>query len=387
MNGLLSSATVSTAPLREGAWVGPGAAESGSRLRRWGQFLRSMVLPPKGHRVVPTKSGLMLIVLALGIGMAAYSTSSNILFTTLALLLSTLILSGIISWFNFKGTCWRLVAQPPFRVNQEAVVALDVANRKRFLPTYSLWFDFRLREAGQNLRIHLSDRLDSGQTTRLEWTFRPASRGVEQVEMYDVGSQFPFGFLKKHLGGIAAMTVRIWPERIPYTFDGSHTSVARFRGQMARRSGGAGDLISLRKYQPGDSHRQIHWKATARSRKLMIRQLAAENHGGFYIFLDPSEGIWKSGPQFETLCSLTASLAEDLFRENLLLGAAVCGEPMVAVRRLADLEAFLDRLAVLEPMAETGRGDPPPFRHVITFQPSSTRGVHAYIGSQKAATA
>ena len=72
-------------------WFGPGA-----RRRRWrdfriGRFLLSLIIPPKGQKVVPTKAGVVLIVIALGIGVAAYNTSSNILFITLSLLLSTII--------------------------------------------------------------------------------------------------------------------------------------------------------------------------------------------------------------------------------------------------------------------------------------------------------
>ena len=57
--------------------------------------------------------GLVLIGLALGIGSAAYNTASNILFITLSLLLACLILSGVMSWLNLRGVCWRLLLQPP----------------------------------------------------------------------------------------------------------------------------------------------------------------------------------------------------------------------------------------------------------------------------------
>ncbi|HYD84424.1 MAG TPA: DUF58 domain-containing protein, partial [Opitutus sp.] len=94
---------------------------------------------------MPTVSGVLLIGLSLGIGLAAYNASNNILFITLSLLLACLILSGVLSWLNFRRVSWRLQVAPPLRAGQEAVVTLEVRNGKRVLPTYGLWFDVAAR--------------------------------------------------------------------------------------------------------------------------------------------------------------------------------------------------------------------------------------------------
>ncbi|HRJ47531.1 MAG TPA: hypothetical protein PKY38_09240, partial [Opitutaceae bacterium] len=97
-----------------------------------------------------TPAGLLLTLLALGIGTAAYNSANNILFITLSLLLACLILSGVLSWLNFSRVSWRLQAAPPWRAGLPTVAAISLANRKRFLPTYGLWFEVALRaEAAQ----------------------------------------------------------------------------------------------------------------------------------------------------------------------------------------------------------------------------------------------
>jgi hypothetical protein len=81
-----------------------------------------------------------------------------------------------------------------------------------------------------------------------------------------------------------------------------------------------------------------------------------------------------------------------LFTAGRLTGAAVNTEEPIAIRRVSDLESFLDRLAVLEPATE---GQPPEAarpagrirRNLITFAPEGTRGVAAYINGEKSATA
>ncbi len=85
-------------------WADPGFFTNQSRTRNFFRILKQLVFPPEGHKTLPTPVGIVLIALSLGIGSAAYNTSSNILFMTLSLLLSSLLLSGILAWLNFKGT-------------------------------------------------------------------------------------------------------------------------------------------------------------------------------------------------------------------------------------------------------------------------------------------
>jgi uncharacterized protein (DUF58 family) len=173
------------------------------------------------------------------------------------------------------------------------------------------------------------------------------------------------------------------------------------------RPGAGNDLLALRRYQAGDSHRLIHWKASARLRQLMVRQFAAESAEGFFLWLETPPGSWPRTEQFELLCRFAATLAEDLFTAGRLTGARVNIEEPMAIRRVRDLESFLDRLAVLEPEAENhppepsrragGRETSPDSstgfpagrnrRNVITFAPEGTRGVAAYVDGEKSATA
>ena len=92
-------------------WHGPGAPDRPGRGFDAKTLLWSLVFPAKRHRISPTLPGVFLTLLAMAIGTAAYNTASNILFITLSLLLACLLLSGLLSWFNFKGVCWRLLPQ------------------------------------------------------------------------------------------------------------------------------------------------------------------------------------------------------------------------------------------------------------------------------------
>ena len=397
----------------DGEWSGPGV-----RLRRakftWAAFLWSLVYPRRGHRILPTIPGMVLIGLAMGIGTAAYNSSSNILFITLSLLLACLILSGVLSWLNIRGLRWRLQLAPPLRVGHDAVVALQLRNGKRFLPTYGLWFELAARAVepdgvqraestvtGKNLdvramlakadaaenrtRVPLLGRLDPRGESRVEWGLKPARRGRLRVDLVSVGSLFPFGFLRKDLGTDVSVETIVWPAPVEY----QRQAVASVRraagGERVPRAGPGGDLLALRRYTAGDSHRLIHWKASARTRTLLVRQFAAESAEGYAMWLRTEVAVWPRPEQFELLISFAATLAEDLFRAGRLQGVAIDAEPPMPVRRVHDLELWLDRLATARPAAGAAVIEPGARKNLMTFAPEGTRGVAAYVDGQKAA--
>ncbi len=393
-------------------WQGPGA-RGRRRVFRWPTLLWALVFPPKRHRISLTVPGLFLMGLAVGIGTAAYNTASNILFITLSLLLACLLLSGLLSWFNFMGICWRVRPQGAWRAGHETLVTVEVENRKNWLPTYSLWFELatqprhppapekpekemRMREilaAAEKYitrgRIYLRERLEPGGATSLDWGVKPSQRGEAVVELGAVGSLFPFGFLRKNIGTALKHTVLVWPAQVEYQWKGAMAAHAGASGRRTARAGVGDDLLALRKYEQGDSHRLIHWKASARLGQLMIRQFAAESHDGFLLRLDTPATVWTRSAQFELMCSFVGTLAEDLYASGRLRGVAVNGGPMLETRRIRDLEALLDELARLQPVDQPAAGGAGSHatQNIITFAPEGARGVAAYVDGHQTASA
>jgi len=356
----------------------------------WRGLLWQLVFPRRGPRVTATVSGVILIALSMGVGIAAYNSASNILFITLSLLLGCLVLSGVLSWLNFRGLYWRLEVDSPMRAGREHPVALILRNEKRLLPTQALTFEVANTSGVQPRHLRLRDRLDPQSETRIDWVVCPAKRGMERVELTYVGSLFPFGFLRKGLAGQAACDVLVWPAPVEYR----RFAVAAWRrlqpGESQARSGQNGDLLTLRNYRAGDSHRQIHWKASARLRKLVVRQFSLDSEEAFTLWFRTTARVWKNAGQFELLCSLAATLAEDLFKQGRLEAVAFDAEPPLPVRSVRDVEAFLDRLAILEPTEGEGARSDAAFsarKHTLIFGPEGSRGVAVYVDGEKAAAA
>ncbi|WP_415908270.1 DUF58 domain-containing protein [Oleiharenicola sp. Vm1] len=392
----------------------------------------ALVFPPKRHRIGVTVPGVFLIGLAMGIGTAAYNTASNILFLTLSLLLACLLLSGLMSWLNFRGVCWRLRRPAAWRAGHEAIVTVEVRNTKRWLPTYGLWFDLathpraQASDPGPDLakekvreilaaaeravtrgRVFLRGRIEPGGEWTLDWVHKPAQRGEQVLALEAVGSFFPFGFLRKSVGAGLRRSVLVWPAQVDYQWRGAAAAAGGTQGRRSARAGTGEDLLALRRYQTGDSHRLVHWKASARLGQLMVRQFAAESPEGFALGVETPAELWPRPEQFEVLCGFAATLAEDLFAAGRLRGVSVNGH-RIDTRRVRDVEAVLDLLARAEPVGRglptppqksaevpqaAGSGDPAlqrarePSHNLITFAPEGARGVTAYVDGVPTASA
>jgi uncharacterized protein (DUF58 family) len=363
-------------------WADPGYFAGSSVVGNTVRVLVQLISPPKGHRTLPTKTGSMLILITIGVGTAAFNTGQNILYLALSMMLSTLLVSGLLSWINFKGCRWRLEAGRHFRVGEESPVYLQLENTKRWLPSYDLMFKLSAVLSGVRKNLFLNQRLDRQGKTSLLWEFIPGQRGEETIRLEGLLSRYPFGFLKKTIRDSYAKTVLVWPARIPYQFSGQKAGRRWLYGHHRRKGEGV-DLIHVRGYRSGDPLRRIHWKATAKLGSLQVRETEQEHHQAFALFVDPSPNLWADAAQFEKLCSFAASLAEDLFQHDQLRTVQVAGQAKQKIGAIDDLYAFLDTLSGLERKPhEPGSGSVAVPLDTVTFLPGPNRVVIANLEGQ-----
>ncbi|WP_269540236.1 DUF58 domain-containing protein [Cerasicoccus fimbriatus] len=369
-------------------------ADTGPRRRKrtfnellW-RAMWNIILPTKGNPIGLTPTGFVHIMVSVGLLSAAYASSSNnILFMALSLVLSTLILSGLLSWMNFRGGRWRLLLPAHFRMDEPAPITVELWNTKRLLPTCCLWVNIRSQKEAKWERLYLEERLDPDQQAQLEWLFTPRARGVDHIEVSGLESQFPFGFLRKMMGIGMEREIVVTPRRVDYDFRMPVGRRGRQMGAFTRRPGSGAELMNIRRYQRGDPQKIVHWKATARTRQLMVRQTEEENRDGYIIFVETPDSIWREPAQFERLCSFAASLAEDLFRESRLVGVAMNDEPLLVIKRLHDLQLFLEMLARAEPTPGYKSASEHYGSNLITFKPGTKNQVHAYLTGNLAGSA
>ena len=73
---------------------------------------------------------------------------------------------------------------------------------------------------------------------------------------------------------------------------------------------------ALRDYVPGDDRRHIHWKTTARTNKLMVRQFEETRRAHLAISLSINTDEYASDDEFELAISAAASIGRQAIREQ-----------------------------------------------------------------------
>ncbi|WP_159501432.1 DUF58 domain-containing protein [Microbacterium sp. 18062] len=114
---------------------------------------------------------------------------------------------------------------------------------------------------------------------------------------------------------------------------------------------------AIREYAPGDSQRHIHWKSTAKTGTLMVRQYEESRRSRMVIVLACGEDEYANDDEFELAVSAAASLGARGIRDGRDVSVVVGGEVPEFARRtvrtsrdLATVTArtLLDDLAGLE---------------------------------------
>ncbi|MDY0907945.1 DUF58 domain-containing protein [Microbacterium sp. CFBP9034] len=73
---------------------------------------------------------------------------------------------------------------------------------------------------------------------------------------------------------------------------------------------------ALREYQPGDDLRHVHWKSTARTGTVMVRQYEETRRSHFVIGLSTNPGDYRDDEEFELAISAAGSLGLRALRDS-----------------------------------------------------------------------
>jgi len=133
-----------------------------------------------------------------------------------------------------------------------------------------------------------------------------------------------------------------------------------YAGRMpAMRRGAGHDLFSMRDYQPQDDLRHIDWKATARSRRLTVREFTSEDERRITIVLDTqlSHGAGNDLPErFERGVVQAASLIRHFIDERAEVRLVLGDDVGPFGSGTEQLYRCLRRLALVIPSDSAGPG-------------------------------
>jgi len=108
---------------------------------------------------------------------------------------------------------------------------------------------------------------------------------------------------------------------------------------------------ALRTYQPGDPLRNVHWRTSARTGQLMVRQFEETRRSQLTIVFDDHRGHWGDDDEFELGVSVMASLAQQVLRDGNKLSVVAESRAL----RTRTVTTMLDDSCRLEPVASAFR--------------------------------
>src|SRR5215831_14144733 len=134
----------------------------------------------------------------------------------------------------------------------------------------------------------------TGSRQRIEHRFE--RRGGYPITAFRISTRFPTGFFRKWRKIEAAGEIVIYPK--PRPLDDFYHALPMLAGQVSSHLRGTGDdLYGLRRYHPSDHIRFIDWKATAKSKELIVRDHMREDERRLTIVFDTSQPSSGEGKQ------------------------------------------------------------------------------------------
>lgn len=297
-----------------------------------------------------TKEGTRFVLLSLGVGVAAINTGNNLLYMILAMMLSFIIVSGILSEQCIRKINVRRKISFPLYAGTPFQVDLVVCNAKRFFPSFSLQVQDTLPDKETHKGSYFFIVKPKGEV-RGHYSLVLPDRGHYKLETIQIHTRFPFGLFIKTLTYPLENALVVYPKIEPITPTLIPFSQRR-DGEEINQKGQGTTLYQLRAFQDGDDARSIHWKTSARHRRLLIRENETEAEKRVILFLD---NRWsgnthpEDAKHFEKAVSLTASLSSHFIKRGFAVELISANTHFPFAKGPQHLQKILYYLALVTP--------------------------------------
>jgi uncharacterized protein (DUF58 family) len=223
------------------------------------------------------------VFLSVCVGFAAINTGNNLLYLLLGWQLSFIIASGVLSEMTLRGLLIERRAPPRIYVNEPFLMEVVVNNAKSGRASYSIEVEDLVASAPIDKRCYFL-KVPGGKSQRASYRHSVARRGMYGLSGYRVATKFPFALFRKSRDVDAPLSLVVFPARVTVPRPASRSPA---RGDLAsERVGRRGDFFGLREHRLGDDRRDVHWKSSARTGRLLVREYEDEMARRLVIAVD-----------------------------------------------------------------------------------------------------
>jgi uncharacterized protein (DUF58 family) len=264
-----------------------------------------------------TREGFGFIVILFGVGLGAINTGNNLLYLILAMCCSFIVVSGILSEMSLRKLSVQSVAPLYLYAREPGSLKVKLTNNKNWAPSYSI----RIKSTKHQQPFSLEPEpyfffIPARQTIEKPMLLTAQKRGQLNIKACRLTTQFPFGFFYKTKTIPLKLETVVFPAihavKLPQQSEGGQEGA----GVMQRRGE---ELYSIREFQPGDSLSSVHWKSSAKTGSLRVKEFQSHNQNSYTIFLpltNPATNDPIQGDLLEERVSEAASMIYHLIQKG-----------------------------------------------------------------------
>lgn len=222
---------------------------------------------------------------------------------------------------TIRGVSARRLPTPPLLAGVPAEWVIDVRDDTGGKGAWSL--EERVGDATARWLVVRSER-GTDFRPRVRATF--PKRGKYTIEPLVASSTFPFGLVRKSRRLLPADQVLVYPR--PARVDGERLRAWLFRvwaghederRKLRRLVDREAEVHGLRDYRAGDSPRRVHWKATARRGRLIVREYEDAAPPRLVLVVEswrPERPSAEDNKRLEAVISLAAGICREWRRQT-----------------------------------------------------------------------
>ena len=215
------------------------------------------------------------------------------------------------------------------------VIEATLSNRGSLNKT-GILIEIRLRESAREAELmltYLLEAVPAGKTLDIALPLRELPRGSYQLQSARLIGSDVLGLFRARRnlslpeGDAEIVVAPALLAAAPFSLSGRGGRARR--GSSRRARAGGDELRGTRPYVAGDDMRQIHWKSTARTGELVMREWEQIGHAATLVVWDgAAHSQWGARGLDSTECGLVvvASLLANFAERSLPCGLAILGE-------------------------------------------------------------
>lgn len=277
--------------------------------------------------------GLIYCCIMMFMGLAAINSGANLLYGVFGLMIGTLLVSSVVGRKVLGRLEVRRSLPDHATVGVPATIVYEFANGKRFWPSLSVTISEMDAATGfarppQAYLLHAAAR----SSAEARGDAVPARRGIHTFDRFQLGTSFPFGFVRRAVVDAQLDRLLVYPP--VGTLDRRLLALCRpaeHSGPAVRpRPGGQDEFFGVKEHRPGDNPRHIHWRRSARtaaSGVLIAREMTQVSPPRLIVLVDTHLG-GRSAADFaavEKSVAMAATLVSAALEDDLSVGLVAWG--------------------------------------------------------------